>query len=91
MREAGFNVSPLPLWAAVAVYRWARGVDWAQITTQLKIADGDLTMLISRTADNLNQIASLRLSHPDIAECASAARRTLLREPVVFEEPVSLP
>lgn len=91
MKEAGFNVKPLPPWAAVAVYRWARGVDWTLITTQLKMADGDLTMLISRTADNLNQIASLKSSHPDIASCAAAARRTLLREPVVFEEPKSSP
>ena len=86
MKDAQFSITPLPLWTSIAVYSWARGVDWTRITKQLHIADGDLTMLISRTADNLNQIAALKRTHPAIAACAAAARNTLLREPVVFEE-----
>jgi hypothetical protein len=64
---------------------WAGNVGWTRITNKLKIADGDLAMLISRTADNLRQIASLKDTHPDVARCASAARQAILREPVVFE------
>jgi len=85
MKDAGFEINPLPFWASVAIYRWARNVEWTRITNKLKIADGDLTMLISRTADNLHQIASLKDTHPDIAQCAVAARKTILREPVIFE------
>ncbi len=49
------------------------------------IADGDLAMLVLRTADNLRQIASLRETHPEMAELALKAREAILREPVVFE------
>jgi len=85
MTEAGFEVTPLPLWASVALYWWAKEVEWSFITKQLNVADGDLTMLISRTADNLHQIASLRATHREIAEWAARARSVILREPVVFE------
>jgi len=43
-----------------------------------------MAMLVSRTADNLRQIASLRDTHPDVAELAWEAREALMREPVVF-------
>ncbi|MCD6154067.1 MAG: DEAD/DEAH box helicase [Syntrophobacterales bacterium] len=85
MKDAGFDVNPLPFWASVAIYKWAGNVDWARIVNKLKIADGDLAMLISRTADNLRQIASLKDTHPDVARCAAAARKAILREPVIFE------
>ena len=48
-------------------------------------ADGDLAMLISRTADSLHQIASLKETHPKVSALAAAARRAILREPVVFD------
>ena len=85
MKDAGFNVNSLPFWASVAIYMWAGNVGWTRITSKLKIADGDLAMLISRTADNLRQIASLKDTHPDVARCAAAARTSILREPVIFE------
>jgi ATP-dependent RNA helicase HelY len=49
------------------------------------IADGDMAMLVLRTADNLRQIMSLRQTHPEMAELALKAREAILREPVVFE------
>ena len=51
---------------------------------KMGIADGDLAMLVLRTADNLRQIASLRDTHPEIAALAIKARESILREPVVF-------
>ncbi|MBN2254758.1 MAG: ATP-dependent DNA helicase, partial [Deltaproteobacteria bacterium] len=85
LNDGGFPVTPLPFWTSVALYHWARGISWDLLIKAMKIAEGDLTMLISRTADNLNQIASLRDSHPEIAACAATARTTILREPVIFE------
>ena len=73
------------LWPAWAIYAWARGMDWEAITGQIGIADGDFAMLITRTADNLRQIASLKESHPETAALAFEAMDTILREPVVFE------
>jgi len=85
MQQEEFPVSPMFLWPAWAIYAWARGMDWEAITGQIGIADGDFAMLITRTADNLRQIASLKESHPETAALAFEAMDTILREPVVFE------
>ncbi|MCK9276116.1 MAG: DEAD/DEAH box helicase [Syntrophales bacterium] len=85
MENAGFEVSPLFPWPALAIYHWSRGLDWNLITRTLRIADGDLAMLVTRTADNLQQIASLADTHPKIASCAIEAKKRIMREPVLFE------
>jgi len=81
---AGFGLNPLPLWTAAVIYDWARGRDWDRIVERYGFADGDMAMLVSRTADNLRQIAALRDTHPDMAELAWKARESMMREPVVF-------
>lgn len=85
MEDECFEVPSFPLWASLAIYDWALGYDWTLVTTALRIADGDLAMLVSRTADNLRQIASLRDTHPEIAALAEEARGFIMREPVVSE------
>jgi len=67
------------------IYEWATGGDWNRIIRKAGIADGDMAMLIMRTADNLRQIASLKETHPEMAALAWKAREAILREPVVFE------
>ena len=84
LEAAGFGLNPLPLWTAAVIYDWARGRDWDRIVERYGFADGDMAMLVSRTADNLRQIASLRDTHPDVADLAWKARESLMREPVVF-------
>ena len=84
MAAAGFSTTPLYLWPSSVIYDWAQGGDWDEIVKKVGIADGDLAMLVLRTADNLRQIASLRDTHPDIAALATKAREAILREPVVF-------
>jgi len=85
MTAAGFPVQPLYFWTSAVVYAWASGEDWDGILKRAGISDGEMAMLILRTADNLRQIASLRESHPEMAELAMRARDAILREPVVFE------
>jgi ATP-dependent RNA helicase HelY len=85
MDAAGFSVHPLSVWTSVVMYEWARGADWDEIIQMAGIADGDMAMLVLRTADNLRQIMSLRQTHPEMAELALKAREAILREPVVFE------
>jgi len=46
------------------------------------LAEGDLAMMIVRTADHLNQIQGLRSSHPDLSDRARQAVPLILREPV---------
>ena len=85
MEEAGFAVSPLYLWTSMVMYEWAKGEDWDEIVQWAGIVDGDMAMLVLRTADNLRQLTSLRETHPEIAELAMKAREAILREPVIFE------
>ena len=85
LKAGGFPVAPLFLWPAVVIYEWAAGGDWDRIIRKIGIAEGDMAMLIMRTADNLRQIASLRETHPEASALAARAREAILREPVVFE------
>ncbi|OPY88248.1 MAG: ski2-like helicase [Syntrophus sp. PtaU1.Bin208] len=85
MTEAGFSVQPLYFWTSVAVYAWASGEDWDGILERIGVSDGEMAMLILRTADNLRQIVSLKETHPEMADLAMKARDAILREPVVFE------
>ena len=85
MADAGFETAPLAIWVAAAIYGWAAGMEWDRVIQRSKMADGDLAMLISRTADSLQQIASLKESHPQVSSRAAAARTAILREPVVFD------
>jgi ATP-dependent RNA helicase HelY len=80
----GFGLHPLPLWTAAVIYDWARGREWDRIIERYGLAEGDMAMLVLRTADSLRQIAALRDTHPKAAELAWQARESLLREPVVF-------
>lgn len=84
MDASGFHINPLPLWTAAVIYDWARGRDWDWIIGKTGIAEGDMAMLVSRTADNLKQVASLKNTHPEIAGLAGKAREAILREPVIF-------
>lgn len=84
MEERGFPVSPLLLWPAAVIYQWATGGDWDRIIIKTGISEGDMAMLVLRTADNLRQLMSLKETHPQTASLAAAAREAILREPVVF-------
>ncbi len=85
MAAAGFTANALYLWTSWVIYDWARGEDWDEIVQKTGIADGDLAMLVLRTADNLRQLASLKETHPEISQLAYKAREAILREPVLFE------
>ncbi len=82
MRRSGFETPDIPLWPAVAVFLWARGVSWAALLKAVPLEEGALAMLINRTADHLNQIIGLRDSHPELAETAREAVPLIFREPV---------
>ncbi|MCX8043058.1 MAG: DEAD/DEAH box helicase [Desulfobacterota bacterium] len=85
LKEAhGFATPQIQFWPAVALYVWAGGTVWEDVLRLTSIDEGDLAMLVFRTADNLRQIASLSETHPTIAAKARRIIDTLLREPVVI-------
>jgi len=80
----GFPVRPIPLWTAATIYAWAKGLDWERVLTVADMTEGDLAMLVSRTADNLRQLTSLRDVYPAIAMTSTQSILLILREPVVY-------
>lgn len=71
--------------AALTVMTWMECESWAEFSSLLRlarIADGDVSRLVTQTADHLNQIVRLRATHPELAKAASEARQRLLRPPL---------
>jgi superfamily II RNA helicase len=69
----------------VAIYAWANGGQWEKVQALADMEEGDLVMLILRTADNLRHIRALRQVFPDAADTADRAIEMIVREPVVFD------
>ncbi|MCX5896069.1 MAG: DEAD/DEAH box helicase, partial [Proteobacteria bacterium] len=82
--EHGFEVALMQFWPAVALYVWSCGMGWEDVIQLTSVDEGDLAMLVFRTADNLRQIISLEGTHPNLAAKAREAVQLILREPVVI-------
>ena len=85
MKQQKFDVRPLQLRPAATVCAWAQGQTWDKALRIAEIEEGNLAMLILRTADNLRHIRNLKEVFPDAAATASKSIELILREPVVNE------
>jgi superfamily II RNA helicase len=85
MLDQGFEARTLLLRPAVAIYAWANGEPWEKVGSLAEMEEGDLVMLILRTADNLRHIRRLKQVFPEAAETAASSIELILREPVVYE------
>lgn len=85
MNRQHFEVRPLQLRPAATVCAWAQGQPWEKAVRIAEIEEGNLAMLILRTADNLRHIRSLKQVFPEAAATAAKAIELILREPVVNE------
>ncbi len=85
LEDEGFELPALPFWAMVAVHHWAQGETWEEVRNLFGVDEGDLAMVILRTADHLRQIESLAETHPRLAASARTAIELLLREPVLVD------
>lgn len=83
LQEWGFSNPPLPFWTVPILYYWAREDSWEDVKEIVRVDEGDLVMLIIRTADHLHQIESLIETHMRLAETAREARMKIMREPVI--------
>ena len=85
MADRGFDVRPLFLRPAVTIYAWATGQPWEKVLSIAEIEEGDLAMLILRTADNLRHIRALKQVFPEAAETAVASIDLIMRYPVAMD------
>jgi len=83
MAQSGFDVRPLYFRPAVAVFAWAQEESWERVLRIAEMEEGDLAMLILRTADNLRHIRNLKDVFPEAAATAAEAIDKIMREPVV--------
>jgi superfamily II RNA helicase len=85
MAERGFAVRPLFLRPAATIYAWATGQPWEKVLSVSETAEGNLAMLILRTADNLRHIRTLAQVFPEAAKTSETAIELILRDPVVMD------
>ena len=86
MIDRGFEVKPLYLRPALTVYAWAAGDPWTHVVRISEMEEGNLAMLILRTADNLRHVRSLARVFPEAASAANEGTSLLLRDPVLPDE-----
>jgi superfamily II RNA helicase len=79
----GFEVRPLSLRPASAIYAWATGRPWENVVTIAEMEEGTLARLILRTTDNLRHIMALRHAFPLAAETAAVATDLIMRDPLL--------
>jgi superfamily II RNA helicase len=85
MHAEGFPVRPLYLRPAAVLCHWVRGMPWEEVVALSDLEEGNLAMLILRTADNLRHIRSLTHVFPEAAESAATAVEAMLRDPVITD------
>ncbi|HBN26172.1 MAG TPA: ATP-dependent DNA helicase [Desulfobacteraceae bacterium] len=85
MTEQKFATRDLFLLPAVVIYHWAMGKSWEDVLLISKMQEGNLAMLILRTADNLRHIGALSETFPEAAKTAMDAIDLIVREPVVID------
>lgn len=85
MYKRGFEIRVLYMRPMAALYAWASGESWDETLTIAELAEGDLAMLIMRTADNLRHIQALVNVFPEAAICAKKAVKLILKYPVVMD------
>jgi len=85
MSKKGFETRPLMLSPAAMIFAWASGLPWEKVLTIAKMEEGDLCMLILRTADNLRHIRTLKDVFPEAASTAGEAIELIMRYPVVMD------
>jgi ATP-dependent RNA helicase HelY len=85
MQSRGFTVRPLFFKPMAAVWAWADGQPWDKVVRNSQMAEGDLAMLVLRTADNLRHMAALQQVFPTMAANARKAIDLILRDPVIPE------
>jgi ATP-dependent RNA helicase HelY len=87
MQVCGFDTRPLFYRPAVNMWAWASGWPWEKVIQAGQMAEGDLAMLVLRTADHLRHIRALQDVFNTLAATARQAIDQILRDPVMPDRP----
>ncbi len=85
MKSRGFDVRQLYLRPAAMTHAWASGYPWENVIKEYGMAEGNLAMLMMRTADNLRHAANLVDVFPEAAATARESIGLIMKAPVVEE------
>ena len=85
LADKGFEVRPLLLRPALTIYAWAIGQPWEKVVSVSKIEEGNLVMLILRTADHLRHIRALGKVFPRAAATSEKSIELIMRDPVIID------
>ena len=69
MRQEGFSTKPQYLRPMATLYAWATGYSWEKVHYVSNLGEGDLAMLILRTAENLRHMSGAQGAFP--GHCSS--------------------
>jgi superfamily II RNA helicase len=83
-RIRGFETLEIQFWPAACLTLWASGMAWNDLLRMIGVEEGDMAILIVRTADHLRQLFDLSGTHPELAETARQAISHVFREPVLI-------
>ena len=85
MQVNGFETRPLYYRPTINMWAWASGWPWEKVIHAGQMAEGDLAMLVLRTADHLRHIRALQEVFAPMAASARQAIDLILRDPVMPE------
>ncbi len=83
MIDRGFDFPPISFWPCAATFLWAGQVEWDELIENLSADQGDLAMMLLRTADHLRQIVGLEDEQPALANAARQGISLIMRSPIV--------
>ncbi len=83
MAAENFPVRPLLIKPAAVIHAWATGMPWEKAVRLGGMEEGDFSMLVLRTADNLRHVRALKKVFPDAATAAATAIDLIMKDPVL--------
>jgi len=83
MIERGFDFPTISFWPCAATFLWASQAPWDDLTENLSADEGDIAMMLLRTADHLRQLAGLEDEQPQLSETARRAISFIMRPPII--------
>ncbi len=83
MIERGFDFPTISFWPCAATFLWASQAQWDDLSENLSADEGDIAMMLLRTADHLRQLEGLEDEQPQLSQTARRAISFIMRPPII--------